>query len=143
MTDETHDCRAAQNDNQLAFSDCSALQVIHLNHALSCIGNRAFAYCKNLTDLHCPDGLRVIGYHAFYMTGLSNITLNSGLICVMGEAFFTHCFDNAVISLPEIVLYFDRTVFSPDENITLLISDDPYHSRLHIDGVSAIVPEHE
>jgi len=121
-----------------AFSNCGLLRMIKLNNALSCIGDKAFEYCNNLTELKCPNGLRVIGYRAFYMSGLSNITLNDGLTCVMGEAFFTHHFGNAEISLPETVLYIDRTAFSPDENITILTSNFSYHSRLHIDGVSDV-----
>lgn len=120
------------------FSGCSALNTINLNSSLSCIEDRAFEYCRNLTELQCPDKLKVIGYRAFYMTELSQITLNDGLVCIMGEAFFTHRFGNVEIFLPETVIYLERTVFSSDENITILSSKYSHHSHLSLDGVTVI-----
>lgn len=121
---------------QDAFSGCSALKTINLNSALTCIEDRAFAYCQNLTELRCPDALKVIGFQAFYMSGLSNVMLNDGLVCIMGEAFFTHCFGKAEIFMPKTVLYVERTIFSEDEEITILTSRYAYHSHLILDGAT-------
>ena len=121
-----------------AFSECSSLRMISLNNALSCIDDRAFEYCGELKELRCPAGLRIIGYRAFYMSGLSSIMLNDGLICVMGEAFYTQKFGTAEIILPETVLYFERTVFSPTESIVILCSDNPCHARLQLDGGAVV-----
>lgn len=124
-----------------AFSGCSALNTINLNNALSCIEDRAFELCQNLTELRCPDELKIIGYHAFYMSGLSKITLNDGLTCIMSEAFFTHCFGEAKIILPNTLLYLDRTAFSPDEDITIIISKATHHPILVLDGVTTIITQ--
>ena len=122
-----------------AFSSCSALKKINLNEKLSCIEDRAFEYCRSLKEFNCPENLKIIGYHAFYMSSLNKLTLNDGLVCVMGEAFFTHCFDEAEIFLPASILYFDRTVFSADEKITIISASYSDQSIYIMDGVINLI----
>lgn len=103
-----------------AFSECTSLSKIDFNDSLSCIGDKAFEYCGEFSELYFPKELKIIGYRAFYMSGLSKITLNDGLLCIMGEAFFTHQFGATDIYLPDTLIYIDRTMIPSDENIHII-----------------------
>lgn len=121
-----------------AFEGCLALRNVRFNNDLCCIENDAFMNCSSLVTITCPDGLRVIGSRAFYMSSLAEITLNEGLNCIMGEAFFTQCFGTKTINIPKSVLYMDRTVFAPNEAITLQIHRQSAYMDLPLDGIAAV-----
>ena len=66
----------------------------------SVIGRSAFFGCKNLTEIHLPDGLEIIPDNAFrYCTGLKHVELPDSLKRIGHRAFYA-CFELEEIAIP-------------------------------------------
>lgn len=70
-----------------AFSDCSYLTSITLPEGLKEIPTACFYNCHDLETVILPTTLEVIGYYAFYITGINHISLHEGLKEIKYGAF--------------------------------------------------------
>ena len=70
-----------------AFSHCENLKNIVIGKGLSAINDYAFSYCLSLKNIDIPDGIVRIEKGAFNNTGLTKITLGTGLKSIGKEAF--------------------------------------------------------
>ena len=65
------------------------------------IGDRAFSFCRGLTQINIPAGVTSIGHGAFYgCRGLTQINLPAGLTSIGDEAFLS-CTSLTQIVIPE------------------------------------------
>ena len=84
-----------------AFSFCRNLTNVVLPDNLASIGDYAFHYCENLTDIVIPDGLTSIGESAFYnCRRLTSITIPDS-VTFIGERAFSNCDSLAGIHVDE------------------------------------------
>ncbi len=60
----------------LAFSDCANLTDVELPSKLEGIGAYAFDSCTSLSEIYIPESVRSIGEGAFFMAGLTSITVD-------------------------------------------------------------------
>lgn len=61
------------------FQGCTSLESITIPESVTSIGNYAFQECTSLTSITFPAGLTSIGNHAFENTGLTSVTIGSGV----------------------------------------------------------------
>ena len=67
------------------------------------IGNYAFYYCANLTDITIPNSVTSIGYCAFaYCDSLADVTISNGVVNIDGFAF-AYCGNLTDITIPNSV----------------------------------------
>ncbi len=128
--------------DEWAFYECSALKHCRWGSAIEHIGNHAFENCNSYCIFEAPESLKVIGYRAFYNSGLCSVRLNSSIICILAEALYTGNFNDQIIFIPSSLTYIDRTTFSPDEEITILyIATNPIISTQlsRMDGVTRLI----
>ncbi len=73
------------------FEGCNKLEAINGSHsALTSIGNRAFAYCSSLAEVHLPSALNKIGSEAFAGTAITTIPDLSN-VKTLGSGVFSYC----------------------------------------------------
>ena len=70
-----------------SFRGNKELTSIELPSTVRIIGNNAFEFCENLSEVKLSDGLTTIGEEAFYFTNISSIVLPSTLIEIKRGAF--------------------------------------------------------
>ena len=70
-----------------SFLGNNELTSIELPNTVRIIGNNAFEFCENLSEVKLSDGLTTIGEEAFYFTNISSIELPSTLIEIKWGAF--------------------------------------------------------
>ena len=76
-----------------AFSGCSSLTSVTIPDSVTSIGYEAFEGCSSLTDITIPDSVTSIGYHAFAYSGLTSVTLGSGIKSgSIGSEAFYNCY---------------------------------------------------
>ena len=112
-----------------AFYDCSALKTVYLGKEVSQIGagafgqcsnlesitvhseNGCFYFCENITSLHLPDSLEVLGDAAFY--GCEKITsLSLGReLTTIGSAAFSGCESLVDLTIPDKVHTIGNSAF--------------------------------
>ncbi|MCH5235576.1 MAG: leucine-rich repeat domain-containing protein [Muribaculaceae bacterium] len=73
-----------------AFSWCSELTEVTLPNSLISIGERAFMICEALSKIDLPNSLTYIGPEAFYSTGLINIKIPEN-VSFLGDLIFQYC----------------------------------------------------
>ena len=61
--------------NQGAFSYCKKLRSVHLSSELRLIANNTFEHCKSLKRISIPESVTSIGRSAFYLSGLTCISV--------------------------------------------------------------------
>lgn len=77
----------------------------------------AFAYCRNLTSLTIPDGVKDIGYRTFhYCENLSSVQLGSS-VKTIGEEAFAGCKSLTSITLPNSVTTVGQSAFEECRNL--------------------------
>ena len=81
-----------------AFSRCTALADVKLSNSLAMIDNSTFDHCTSLETISIPNGVTEIRNGAFLASGLTSLTLPSGLTTIGPNAF------NACASLSEVTL---------------------------------------
>ncbi len=69
------------------FWNCSSLSHVSIPESVTTVGYGAFAHCVSLTALAIPDNVTEIGGYTFYESGLTSVTLGSGLTS-MGDSVF-------------------------------------------------------
>lgn len=81
-----------------AFYGCRSLETLNLGSKLEDIGGNAFCECENLQSVTFPNTLKTIGYWAFRETGLTSLSLPSGVTSI-GELAFNQCNNLTTIDL--------------------------------------------
>ena len=82
------------------FGACSGLKSVSFseNSKLSTIGSHAF-YCTGLTAVTIPSGVTTIGSHAFYCSGLTAVTIPSS-VTTIGSYAFNSCESLTSVEMP-------------------------------------------
>jgi len=100
------------------FSDCTALEAIHLSASLQTIGSYAFNQCDALQTIIIPDSVTTLGSYAFYdCDGLQSVTLSTGLKTIESYSF-AHCDSLASAVIPYRVTAIAGNAFSNDVSLT-------------------------
>ena len=93
--------QALESIGESCFTSCKALTTVALPESLTAMGKYAFAYCSNLAcDVTLPEGLTSIPENAFNQSGITGLTLGSGVTSVGDRAFY-NCNNLAVLKLNE------------------------------------------
>ena len=58
-----------------AFDSCTRLTSVTIPHSITFIEPEAFFDCVALTSIYIPDSVISIGWHTFYGTGLTGISI--------------------------------------------------------------------
>lgn len=96
--------------NRYCFKNCDALERAVLPSTLERIGEEAFAYSENLTEVNIPENVRWIGADAFSETKIKSVALPEGLEGIDENAFEKTPITE--IALPDSVTYLGREAFS-------------------------------
>ena len=81
------------------------------------IGDSAFSFCNNLTDIAIPDGVTTIGCRAFYnCENLTSITIPDG-VTTIGEWAFDYCENLTGITIPHSVTAIGKNAFWGCDNL--------------------------
>ena len=89
--------------NEYAFYHCDTLALATLPTSLQTIGRYAFGYCRDLKLEAVPTGVTTLGDHAFEYSGITKMTLPTG-ITSWGNGIFYYC-----TSLTDVVWPEDKT----------------------------------
>ena len=93
------------------FKDCSSLQNIVVNNALSIIGQSAFSGCKSLKTINLNERLTYIGDQAFMgCSSLKSITIPKGL-STLGNQAFSDCSELTSVIIKEGITYLPQGLF--------------------------------
>lgn len=97
------------------LSRSHALERVILPSTLERIGEEAFFYSENLTEVNIPENVKWIGAYAFNETGIKSVTLPDGLEGIDDNAFDTTPITEIV--LPDSVIYLGRRAFCNCEQL--------------------------
>ena len=75
------------NIGDSAFSNLQSLQTVAFSTNLISIGSYAFASCGALEEIDLPSRLTYIGWGAFSNTGISSVTIPTGVTNILAETF--------------------------------------------------------
>jgi len=93
-----------------AFHNCS-MKTITIPDRVTSIGERAFEWCKELTEITLPDGITEIGSSAFeYCSSLTEIKLPAGITEIKDKMFYD-CGNLMEITIPPSVSKIGNDVF--------------------------------
>ena len=93
-----------------AFEDCTSLASITIPDGVTSIGSFAFAGCANLESLVIPESVKQIANNAFAASGLTEITLPSGLNTISEEMFY-NCKRLTSVTIPGSVISIGADAF--------------------------------
>ena len=94
-----------------AFSWCTDLTEITIPEGVTSIGDHAFSGCSSLTQITIPEGVTSIGDHAFSeCSSLTQITIPEGVTSI-GDHAFSWCTDLTEITIPEGVTSIGNSAF--------------------------------
>ena len=74
------------------------------------IGNRAFGWCNNLTNVTIPDSVTDIAYQAFTYSGLKSVVIGDG-VTTIGEQAFYNCGNLESISFGDSIITIAQQAF--------------------------------
>ncbi len=77
---------------------------------VTAIGDCAFSYCKDLTELVIPDTVKSIGMNAFYESGIEELVIPEG-VEILADGVFCYCENLKKVTLPSSITYIDNMVF--------------------------------
>ena len=99
----TNFCREMSNLKAVNFAE---------NSKIATIGDYAFSYCQNLTEISLPNSVTLLGTAAFYCSkGLRNATLNENLTQLKNSTFY-QCESLTSISIPASIVTIGTYAFS-------------------------------
>ncbi len=85
------DCNTSQDHiGKYFFEGLTELKEVILPDTITCIEERAFANCRNLTTIELPETLTHIEAEAFINTGLKEVTIPQS-VTFLGKNAITHC----------------------------------------------------
>lgn len=105
-----------------AFFKCSNLTSVNLPDGLTTIESEAFSGCNSLTSINFPNGLTVIEYSAFRNCNsiTSPVDLQVGLTTIESYAF-KGCSSITSVNLPEGLTTIGEDVFSQCSSLTSIV----------------------
>ena len=114
---------------EITGCDSSASEIVIPNEingtAVTSIGEDAFSYNTNLTDVTIPEGITIIKGGAFQnCTGLTSVTLPDGLNTIEDFAF-AYCKSLESVTIPESVTYFGGSMFSSTPWLEEKLQENP------------------
>ena len=71
-----------------AFEYCRRLKDLTLSTSIKGIGSWAFAYCDSLHSVTIPNSTKSIGDYAFFNSGLTSLTIGTGVEFIGYDAFY-------------------------------------------------------
>ncbi len=151
------------NDFQYSYSapwynSRTYVKTVEIADGVTKIGNNAFAYCNNLTDITVPESVAAIGSNAFYncykLTGIEipeSVTVidrNTFYGCeaftsvsipdsvtTIGESAFYRCSDLTSISIPDNVTVIGKNAFAGCTNLAQINVSADNTAYSSVDGV--------
>ncbi len=101
-----------------AFSWCTDLTEITIPESVTSIGDHAFSGCSSLTQITIPEGVTSIGDHAFSeCSSLTQITIPEGVTSI-GDGAFSYCYGLTQIAIPEGVTSIGDVAFRGCSSLT-------------------------
>ena len=101
-----------------AFSWCTDLTEITIPEGVTSIGDHAFSGCSSLTQITIPEGVTSIGDHAFSeCSSLTQITIPEGVTSI-GDGAFSYCYGLTQITIPEGVTSIGGVAFRGCSSLT-------------------------
>ena len=100
-----------------AFRGCTSLASITIPDRVTSIGSFAFASCAKLKSLVIPESVKLIDSNAFAASGLTEITLPSGLNAVSKELCY-NCKRLTTVTIPNGVTSIGSSAFSGCTSLT-------------------------
>ncbi|MDM8300743.1 leucine-rich repeat domain-containing protein [Collinsella tanakaei] len=101
-----------------AFSWCTDLTEIAIPEGVTSIGDHAFSGCSSLTQIAIPEGVTSIGDHAFSeCSSLTQITIPEGVTSI-GDGAFSYCYGLTQIAIPEGVTSIGGVAFRGCSSLT-------------------------
>ncbi len=109
--------------NRSPWDEDEICEIIFVGN-VSTIGNHAFSYCDNLTEIKIPDGVTSIGDSSF--SGCDNLTSIdiSDSVLEIGEWAFSDCYSLTTISFGNKAVCVGEEAFSNCENIQSIYITD-------------------
>ncbi len=104
-----------------AFAYCENLTNIELSNNIRNIGKSAFSWCSKLTNITIPNSVTSIGAYAFSSCkSLTNITLGKNITNISSSAF-SHCSSLENITIPESVTNIGDSAFENCASLSSII----------------------
>ncbi len=117
-----------------AFFFCRDLTSVTIPEGVKSIGNTAFSVCENLTSITIPDSVISIGDDAFYWCiSLENITIPNSVTSI-GKHAFDGCKSLTNITIPGSVISIGDEVFYNCTNLTSINVDSGNPNYSSLDG---------
>ena len=91
------------------------------------IGDNAFGYCSNLTEINLPEGLKTIGNHVFESTGIAELTV-PGNVTMIGD----YAFNNVKLSrivIPASVKEIGTSAITNNEDLKVVVVQGSYAEK--------------
>ena len=127
-----------------SFTSCKNLKEVHLPEGLVEIMPRAFAACSSLESIHIPDSVTTIGYEAFtFCTSLKEVHLPAALTD-LGYGAFEHTaleyvdIPDGLTSLPDFAF---SSLYNPPKCVNIPASVTEIDWRAFMYGVSKVIVE--
>ena len=104
------------------------------DYTVTHIGNKAFSYCRKLTNVKIPTSVTEIEYSAFSgCSSLTNIDLPPNITCI--NAFtFSYCTNLKIIIIPSSVTSIGYKAFSGCNNLDVIINNSKDSVKIEMDA---------
>ena len=125
-----------------AFRFCENLSEITLPKSIQSIGKYAFNGCKNLKKIAIPKGVKTIEEKTFQgCSSLEEITVPDGVFSI-GVHAFSGCKNLTSITIADSVETISNDAFMQSENVTIVASQDSYAAEFAgINGIAYTQPK--
>lgn len=107
-----------------AFAVCQSLLEVHIPDSVTSIGNEAFTACSSLSVIHIPNTVTYIGDKAFAnCRKLKEINIPNSVSCIRDEVFYG-CRSLSVIHIPNSVTKIGDEAFAVCESLSKILIPD-------------------
>ena len=134
--DSKNNCNAIiQTSTNMLIQGCNSTVI---PNSVTSIGEKAFAYCSDLTSIDIPSGVTYIGNNAFTnCSGITSIDIPSGVTHI-GERAFQNCSSLTSIDIPDSVTSIGDRAFASCAGLTNMTVDSnntTYDSRNNCNAI--------
>ncbi len=110
-----------RNDGSVFYPNHRSIKKIIIHQGITEIGDYAFSFCMNLTEVQIPGSVKRIGKDAFAACySLKNVTIPTGVTRI-GDYAFYECTGISSVSIPSSVNTIESYAFSKDTNLTKIV----------------------
>ena len=114
------------------FAQKNLIQRVVVKAGVKKIGQRAFQYCKRLSEIILPDGVEEIGKEAFwYCQKLKSITFPPSVVSV-GQLAFFRCESLTSVTIPPSVRRIGYDIFFDCKNLARIYYRKIYRNRMEV-----------